>query len=34
LQSDAPLASSLARLEGYEGHARAITIREGPDPRG
>jgi histidinol dehydrogenase len=34
LLSDAMLASTLARLEGYEGHARAITTRKGPDPRG
>lgn len=34
LLNDAPLASSLARLEGYEGHARAITIRGEPKPRG
>lgn len=27
LLADAPLASVFARLEGYEGHARAITIR-------
>jgi histidinol dehydrogenase len=27
LYADARLASTLARLEGYEGHARAITIR-------
>jgi histidinol dehydrogenase len=30
LQSDATLASSLARLEGYEGHARAMLIRGEP----
>lgn len=34
LHADAPLASTLARLEGYEGHARAITIRGEPDPQG
>jgi histidinol dehydrogenase len=34
LQHDATLASSLARLEGYEGHARAMIIRGQPDPRG
>jgi histidinol dehydrogenase len=34
LLRDATLASTLARLEGYEGHARAITIREVSDPRG
>jgi histidinol dehydrogenase len=27
LRDDAPAASALARLEGYEGHARAMTIR-------
>jgi histidinol dehydrogenase len=32
LRSDAALASSLARLEGYEGHARAMTIRGAPEP--
>jgi histidinol dehydrogenase len=34
LQNDATLASSLARLEGYEGHARAMTIRGKSEPRG
>jgi histidinol dehydrogenase len=34
LQHEATLASSLARLEGYEGHARAMIIRGQPDPRG
>jgi histidinol dehydrogenase len=35
LQHDATLASSLARLEGYEGHARAMIIRgQPPRPRG
>lgn len=34
LQHDATLASSLARLEGYEGHARAMLIRGQPEPRG
>jgi histidinol dehydrogenase len=34
LQHDAILASSLARLEGYEGHARAMLIRGQPEPRG
>jgi histidinol dehydrogenase len=35
LQHDATLASSLARLEGYEGHARAMIIRgQPPEPRG
>ncbi|MBI3327860.1 MAG: histidinol dehydrogenase [Nitrospinae bacterium] len=33
LHADAPLASTLARLEGYEGHARAMTIRGEPDPQ-
>jgi histidinol dehydrogenase len=27
-------AGTLARLEGYEGHARAMTIRAQPEPRG
>ena len=30
--NDAALASALARLEGYEGHARAMTIRGAPEP--
>ena len=34
LYADAGLASTLARLEGYEGHARAITIRGHPEARG
>jgi histidinol dehydrogenase len=34
LLSDAMPASRLARLEGYEGHARAMTIRAEPEPRG
>ncbi len=34
LRADAAPASTLARIEGYEGHARAITIRTEPDPRG
>jgi histidinol dehydrogenase len=34
LRHDATLASALARLEGYEGHARAMVIRGRPDPRG
>jgi histidinol dehydrogenase len=34
LLSDAMPASRLARLEGYEGHARAITIRAEQEPRG
>jgi histidinol dehydrogenase len=34
LLSDATLASSLARLEGYEGHARAMTIRGAPEAWG
>ena len=32
LRGDAALASILARLEGYEGHARAMTIRCAPEP--
>jgi histidinol dehydrogenase len=32
LLSDATPASTLARLEGYEGHARAMTIRAQPEP--
>jgi histidinol dehydrogenase len=32
LRKDAVLASALARLEGYEGHARAMTIRDAPEP--
>lgn len=31
LYADAALASTLARLEGYDGHARAITIRGQPE---
>jgi histidinol dehydrogenase len=34
LRSDAKPASLLARLEGYEGHARAMTIRAHPELRG
>jgi histidinol dehydrogenase len=34
LLSDAMPAGTLARLEGYEGHARAMTIRAEPEPRG
>src|SRR5262245_60394405 len=34
LRNDTPAASTLARLEGYEGHARAMTIRTQPEPRG
>jgi histidinol dehydrogenase len=34
LRNDTPAASTLARLEGYEGHARAMTIRAQPEPRG
>jgi histidinol dehydrogenase len=34
LLTDAAPASTLARLEGYEGHARAMTIRAQPEPRG
>jgi histidinol dehydrogenase len=34
LRNDTPAASILARLEGYEGHARAMTIRAQPEPRG
>jgi histidinol dehydrogenase len=34
LLNHAPPASTLARLEGYEGHARAMTIRARPAPRG
>ena len=34
LLSDAMPASRLARLEGYEGHARAMTIRAELEPRG
>jgi histidinol dehydrogenase len=30
LRAETPLASTLARLEGYEGHARALTIRSDP----
>jgi histidinol dehydrogenase len=32
LHNDTPAASTLARLEGYEGHARAMTIRTQPAP--
>ena len=32
LRNDTPAASILARLEGYEGHARAMTIRAQPEP--
>jgi histidinol dehydrogenase len=32
LRGDAVRASALARLEGYEGHARAVTIRCAPEP--
>jgi histidinol dehydrogenase len=34
LRTDAIPASTLARLEGYEGHARAMTIRGDPELRG
>jgi histidinol dehydrogenase len=34
LRHETPAASTLARLEGYEGHARAMTIRAQPEPRG
>jgi histidinol dehydrogenase len=34
LRNDTAPASTLARLEGYEGHARAMTIRAQPEPRG
>jgi histidinol dehydrogenase len=34
LRHDTPAASTLARLEGYEGHARAMTIRAQSEPRG
>jgi histidinol dehydrogenase len=34
LLDDSTPASRLARLEGYEGHARAMTIRAKPEPRG
>jgi histidinol dehydrogenase len=34
LRADADLASTLARVEGYEGHARAITIRGAAESRG
>ena len=34
LRSDTGPASALARLEGYEGHARAMTIRAQLEPRG
>jgi histidinol dehydrogenase len=34
LLRDATPASVLARLEGYEGHARALMIRAEPEPRG
>ena len=32
LRNDTPAASTLARLEGYEGHARAMTIRAQAEP--
>jgi len=32
LSNDTPAASTLARLEGYEGHARAMTIRAQSEP--
>jgi histidinol dehydrogenase len=34
LLSEAMPASTLARLEGYEGHARAMMMRAQPEPRG
>jgi histidinol dehydrogenase len=34
LRDDTPAASTLARLEGYEGHARALTVRAQAQPRG
>jgi len=34
LLNDTAPASTLARLEGYEGHARAMTIRAQPESRG
>jgi histidinol dehydrogenase len=34
LLNDSTAASTLARLEGYEGHARAMTIRAQPESRG
>jgi histidinol dehydrogenase len=34
LLNDSRAASTLARLEGYEGHARAMTIRAQPESRG
>jgi histidinol dehydrogenase len=34
LLRDATPASAIARLEGYEGHARAMTIRTESEPRG
>jgi histidinol dehydrogenase len=34
LRNDTPAASTLARLEGYEGHARAMTIRAQAEPPG
>jgi histidinol dehydrogenase len=34
LHAEAALASTLARVEGYEGHARAITIRGAEEVRG
>jgi histidinol dehydrogenase len=34
LRKESPAASALARLEGYEGHARALTIRAQPESRG
>jgi histidinol dehydrogenase len=33
LRRDATPASTLARLEGYEGHARAMTVRGQSEPR-
>jgi histidinol dehydrogenase len=33
LRTDAELASAIARLEGYEGHARAMTIRSAANPQ-
>jgi histidinol dehydrogenase len=34
LRSDSAPASTLARMEGYEGHARAMAIRAQSEPRG
>jgi histidinol dehydrogenase len=34
LRAETELASTLARLEGYEGHARAMTIRGEAEPGG